>query len=158
MTQSDRERDPREAVPTVVVAVHPGPRRTRAQVSGELDADNHHDVQATLDEALDASTTGLDLDLSALTFCDSAGLHLLLNLHHTATTTGKTLVLHTPRPQLTRLLDVTGTTVVFTIHTPPAHLSDPHDGRHSAIGGDGTGPSHRRPHAVDPAIAYDDET
>ncbi|MGW6847000.1 STAS domain-containing protein [Streptomyces sp. NPDC054958] len=157
MTQSDRERDPRDAVPTVVVAVHAGPPRTRAQVSGELDADNRHDVQATLDEALDASTAGLDLDLSALTFCDSAGLHLLLNLHHTATTTGKTLVLHAPRPQLTRLLDVTGTTSVFTIHTPLAHPSDPRAGRHSVMGGDGTGPSHRRPHAVDPAIAYDDE-
>ncbi|MFI1453833.1 STAS domain-containing protein [Streptomyces roseus] len=155
MTYSDRERDP--AVPMVSVAVRPGPQRTRAEVSGEIDADNCGEVREALSAALDASTTGLDVGLSALTFCDSSALHLLLDLHHAATTSGKTLVLHEPRPQFTRLLDFTGTAPVFTIHTPAAHPPDPHDGRHNVTGGDATRPAHHRPHALDPAIAYDDE-
>ncbi|MEV7560529.1 STAS domain-containing protein [Streptomyces sp. NPDC089795] len=157
MTDSDRERDPREAVSAVVVAVHPGPRRTRAQVSGEIDADNHEDVRAALDEALDASTTGLDLDLSALLFCDSAGLHLLLELHRTATDTGKTLVLHGPRRQLTRLLALTGTTALFTIHNPPTHPAEHPGGHRSVTGSDPAGPAFHAPHTIDPAIAYDDQ-
>ncbi|MEU8842001.1 STAS domain-containing protein [Streptomyces roseus] len=151
MTYSDRERDP--AAPMASVAVRSGPRRTRAEVSGEIDGDNCGEVREALSAALDASTTGLDVGLSALTFCDSSALHLLLDLHHTAATTGKTLVLHAPRPQFTRLLDFTGTASVFAIHTPPAHPSDPHDGHYTVMGGDATGPVHRRPHAID----HDDE-
>ncbi|MYT22870.1 hypothetical protein GTW69_21715, partial [Streptomyces sp. SID7760] len=82
--------------------------------------------------------------------------HLLLDLHHAATTTGKTLVLHSPRPQFTRLLDFTGTTPVFTIHTPAPHPPDP-EGRHTVTGGDAARPAHHRPHALDPAIAYDED-
>ncbi|MYT23602.1 hypothetical protein GTW69_25510, partial [Streptomyces sp. SID7760] len=72
MTYSDSERDP--AAPMVSVAVRPGPRRTRAEVGGEIDADNCGQVREALSAALDASETGLDVGLSALTFCDSSVL------------------------------------------------------------------------------------
>ncbi|MFE9845286.1 STAS domain-containing protein [Streptomyces goshikiensis] len=157
MTRTGHGCDPDETEPTIAIAVHPGPRRTRAQVSGEMDADNQDDVRAALGAALDSSTSGLDLDLSALTFCDSAGLHLLIDLQHAAATTGKTLVLHAPSPQLNRLLALTGAAPLFTVHAPPAHPSDPHDDRHCVTGGNSTGPSHHWPHAIDAAVAYDDE-
>lgn len=122
MTYSDRERDPDTPMVTVAVAVRPGPQRTRAEISGEIDADNCGKVRDALNAALDASTAGLDIDLSALTFCDCSGLHLLLDLHLTATTTGKTLVLHAPRPQFTRLLDLTDT-APSSPSTPHPHTS-----------------------------------
>ncbi|MGO4457984.1 STAS domain-containing protein [Streptomyces sp. M-16] len=157
MTYSDHERDPDTPMVTVAVSVRPGPRRTRAEISGEIDADNCGKVRDALNAALDASTAGLDIGLSALTFCDCSGLHLLLDLHLTAATTGKTLVLHAPRPQFTRLLDLTDTAPLLTIHTPPAHQPHPHNGHYPVTGGDATGPTHHRPHAIEPAIAYDDE-
>ncbi|MEV7730151.1 STAS domain-containing protein [Streptomyces sp. NPDC087917] len=158
MTRPEHESVPCEANPVVAVTVRPGPQRSTARISGELDADNHCDVRTDLTAAIDTSKSGLDLDLSALTFCDSAGLHLLLHLHHLASTTGKTLTLRSIAPQLARLLALTGTAHAFDIRTPPA--ATPHhplDQANPASGGDPTVDDHGRSHTLDPAIAYNNE-
>lgn len=131
MTCPDRGPAAREGAPTVSVDIRPGPHRTTARVGGEIDADNQTGVRTDLGAALEASGTGVDLDLSGLDFCDSAGLHLLLDLNQLAATTDKTLVLGSVPPYLIRMFEITGLAATFTLR------------------------DHR---VVDPAIAYDEES
>ncbi|MEU8461753.1 STAS domain-containing protein [Streptomyces sp. NPDC029003] len=148
--------------PLVTVDVEPGPERVTARIRGEIDMDDAPHVRADLLAALEASSTGLDVDLSALTFCDSAGLHLLLHLNRLAAEAGKTLTLRS-NPQLDHLLDLTETRHLFTIHgdtrrdttrssgkpspksSPAGRACDPATGHFS------------RPSLDDSVIAYTDE-
>ncbi|MFI1660439.1 STAS domain-containing protein [Streptomyces sp. NPDC020472] len=105
----------------------PGPRRTSARVSGEIDLDNAAEVREALTAALDASCSGLDVDLAALTFCDSAGLHVLLDVHQQALQAGKSLALTALSRPVARLLRITGTQEVLTasdLPAPEAHHAD----------------------------------
>ncbi|MER5730219.1 STAS domain-containing protein [Streptomyces sp. NPDC002138] len=111
--------------PTVTVDIEPGPQRMTARIHGEIDMDEAPGVRAELIAALEASVTGLDVDLSALIFCDSAGLQVLLDLHHRARRSGKTLVLKTSS-QLSRLLDLTQTRHLFTIDDGNGRRPSPH--------------------------------
>ncbi|MFJ9598033.1 anti-sigma factor antagonist [Streptomyces virginiae] len=99
----------------LAVAVDPGPQRTRVAVSGEIDMDDAAEVRADLTAALDASPGGLDIDLAAVTFCDSSGLHVLLDLHQQALDIGKTLVLTALSRTVVRLLHITGAQDVLTV-------------------------------------------
>ncbi|MFB7909851.1 STAS domain-containing protein [Kitasatospora sp. NPDC056076] len=88
--------------------------RTRATVCGEIDLDVADGLGETLERALHASDAGLDLDLSAVTFCDSSGLNLLLGLRSTAHRSSRTLTISAASIRVERLLAITGTTGLFT--------------------------------------------
>ncbi|MEU8516446.1 STAS domain-containing protein [Kitasatospora sp. NPDC048722] len=88
--------------------------RTRATVCGEIDLDIADGLRETLERALGGSRTGLDLDLSAVTFCDSAGLNLMLRLRSTAHRAGRTLKITAASTQVEHLLAITETTSLFT--------------------------------------------
>ncbi|MEV6202457.1 anti-sigma factor antagonist [Streptomyces sp. NPDC051771] len=101
----------------VTVVCEPGPERALARVSGEIDMDDAAEVREDLAAALAASRSGLDIDMSAVTFCDSSGLDVLLDLNDRARKGGKTLVLTALSHPVARLLDLTGTQRVLTVHT-----------------------------------------
>ncbi|MFF4324082.1 STAS domain-containing protein [Streptomyces sp. NPDC001568] len=111
----------------VSVDIEPGTRSATARILGEIDMEDASEVRADLMAALEAGGVGLHVDLSALTFCDSSGLHLLIDLHHHAIRTGKTLTLEI-NSQLDRLLTLTQTRHLFTIHERPGYPS-PQGGR-----------------------------
>jgi anti-sigma B factor antagonist len=56
-------------------------RVTVLTATGELDRDSLQILEAAADAALTAGATRLVLDLSPLTFCDSSGLRLFVELH-----------------------------------------------------------------------------
>ncbi|MFJ9598262.1 anti-sigma factor antagonist [Streptomyces virginiae] len=114
----------------LAVVVDPGPRRTRVRVCGEIDMDDAVEVREDLTAALDASRNGLDIDLAGVTFCDSSGLHVLLDLNEQAREAGKTLVLSALSPTVVRLLHITGTRGVLTVQDQLASNSPaPDEGR-----------------------------
>ncbi len=99
--------------------------RVRATVSGEIDLDVADGLGETLERALQTSRTGLDVDLSAVTFCDSSGLNLLLGLRNTAHRTNRTLAITAAGTQVERLLAITETTNLFTPEDAAERPSDP---------------------------------
>ncbi|MEU6311693.1 anti-sigma factor antagonist [Streptomyces sp. NPDC047014] len=109
----------------LAVAVAPGPERTRVRVSGEIDMDDAAEVRADLTAALDASLGGLDVDLAAVTICDSSGLHVLLDMHQLALDVGKTLVLTALSRSVARLLHITGAQDVLTVRNTAVSVT-PH--------------------------------
>ncbi|MFE3286924.1 STAS domain-containing protein, partial [Streptomyces sp. NPDC059233] len=102
-----------------VVVLEPGPQRILAHVSGEIDMDDADGLRADLLSALDSSRDGLDVDLSAVTFCDTTGLHILLDLNRLALETGKSLALTALSRPVARLLHVSGVQQVLTVHVWP---------------------------------------
>jgi anti-anti-sigma factor len=79
-----------------------------AELAGELDLAARPGLARRLDPLAEAGRH-LILDLGALEFCDCTGLGLFLQWQQRATAAGGALHLAAARPQLRRLLALTGT-------------------------------------------------
>ncbi|MFF7948314.1 ANTAR domain-containing protein [Streptomyces griseorubiginosus] len=79
---------------------------------GELDVGAER-LQPELYDLLATSSTGVDLDLAGVGFCDCAGLNVLLDLRRQALDQGKTVTIASCGPALGRLLDLTGARELF---------------------------------------------
>ncbi|MFF7049936.1 ANTAR domain-containing protein [Streptomyces griseorubiginosus] len=79
---------------------------------GELDVGADR-LQPELYDLLATSSTGVDLDLAGVGFCDCAGLNVLLDLRQEALDQGKTVTITSCGPALGRLLDLTGARELF---------------------------------------------
>jgi anti-anti-sigma factor len=86
----------------------------RLVVAGEVDVVSAGRFREYLSGALDLRPTSLTVDLSGVPFLDSTGLSALVYAHQRARAEGVTLVVADPRPQVHRLLDVTGLLPVLT--------------------------------------------
>ncbi|MFF4799442.1 ANTAR domain-containing protein [Streptomyces sp. NPDC001351] len=96
----------------VTIDVVPDGDRMNVRVCGELDHGGRQ-LERGLAEALDGSASGIDLDLSAIGFCDCSGLNLLLGLRRKALDEGKTVTISASGPSVDRLLELTGARELF---------------------------------------------
>lgn len=92
-------------------------RGTLVGVAGELDATTTGQLDTYLEDRHPDGSLPLVLDLAALTFMDSSGLRLLINLHHRQDTHGGRLYLAAPHERVVRVLEITGTDRL--LHTHP---------------------------------------
>ncbi|MCL6670051.1 ANTAR domain-containing protein [Streptomyces panaciradicis] len=109
---------PRAAVPCLaaIESVTEGDRAL-VTVHGELDVGGAG-LRTALGDVLDRSATGIDLDLTAVGFCDCGGLNLLLDLRRQALDRGKTVGVRAWSPAVARLFELTGTRELFTPSAP----------------------------------------
>ncbi len=99
-------------------------------LTGDLDVDNVAPLDETLRKAAEDGIARVVVDLSAVTFADSAAVNVLLQAH---TALGPALRLATPSAVLERLFTLTGIDTVLPLHDsvtkaldaePPAHLAN----------------------------------
>ncbi|WP_331772596.1 STAS domain-containing protein (plasmid) [Embleya sp. NBC_00888] len=110
--------------------------RTLLRIGGEIDIDTAPQLRQALDTVLGSGARRVNVDMRAVTFCDSTGIHALLYARATAVERGIALTL-VPCDKLRRLLDITGTAHLFTClaFAPPPRAttggspSGPGDGR-----------------------------
>lgn len=95
-------------MPWSVVEVRPG----EFQVCGEIDAYSAPALAARLG-TYEAST--LVLDLGGVTFIDSSGLRVVVNLHQRGLTGGPELVIKDPSRAVVRLFEIAGLTDVLAV-------------------------------------------
>ncbi|MFF1543741.1 STAS domain-containing protein [Streptomyces sp. NPDC058291] len=95
-------------------------RGTRALVTlaGEIDLTTAPQVRQALAECLSEGVRSIDVDLTAVTFCDAAGLNAFLLASRFATEAGRTLRLHYPPQSMARVIEITGSG--FLLHSSPA--------------------------------------
>jgi anti-anti-sigma factor len=87
-------------------------------VSGDLDISGVKEFLDDADRLLDTGAAAIELDLGGVTFIDSSGLGALVRVQRTATVAGRQLRLtNVPRP-VTRILELTGLTDLFTERSP----------------------------------------
>ncbi|MEU2110174.1 STAS domain-containing protein [Streptomyces sp. NPDC019507] len=120
------DRSPTRAEPaSVVAAVTDGTRgRATVTVCGHLTGLDAEVLETTLVSALQASSEGLDLDLSQVSYCDTAGLRMLVELRERALASGRTVVVTTAGGVMRRLMETTGTAQFF-IPCPQVEEPDP---------------------------------
>ncbi|MFH7599956.1 STAS domain-containing protein [Streptomyces racemochromogenes] len=90
-------------------------------VSGEMDLGHAEQLRAMLKAALDEAPDGADIvvDLRDSSFCDSSGLNVLLATQQRARAARHRLVLAAPSHQMVRVLELTGSTGLFTLVPAP---------------------------------------
>ncbi|MEU5219153.1 STAS domain-containing protein [Streptomyces sp. NPDC020807] len=84
--------------------------------AGELDHHTAALLRTPLEAALDAGRSRLVVDCSALDFCDSTGLNVLLGARLRADAAGGGVHLVGMRPAVARVFRITGADAVFTLH------------------------------------------
>ena len=85
-------------------------------VSGEIDIRTAPQLRERLNAVLDEGVTKLIVDLEGVDFMDSTALSVMVGAHKRLQRAGSGLVLVCTRPQLLRVLDLTGLSRVFTVH------------------------------------------
>ncbi|MEV5704735.1 STAS domain-containing protein [Actinoallomurus sp. NPDC052274] len=90
--------------------------QTIIAIHGELDIATTAPLRARLFTIVANTTEPVVIDLSAVPFCDASGLALLVGAWRRAGLHGVPLTLAAPRPNVTKLLRITGLDRAFVIH------------------------------------------
>lgn len=80
----------------------------RVSLHGELDQRHVHRLREAVAVLAYSPAARWSLDVAGVTFCDAAGLRVLLAAHRLAADTGRSLVLTRSGPWLRRLLHLAG--------------------------------------------------
>jgi anti-sigma B factor antagonist len=97
----------------VTIQSHPAGPNLLA-VNGELDYHTAPRLRAGLDQVPMQAGTGLVIDLSALTYCDSTGISILVSAYHRAKAAGVALALAGMNADIARVFRVIGLDQVFS--------------------------------------------
>ncbi len=105
------------------------PRRDRGPhplitLSGEIDLTTVPLVRSALVQCLGDHTRTVDIDLSAVTFCDVSGLNLFLEMARLTGRSGALMRLHQPPRSLVRVTEITGSGFLLHFVRPgprPSH-------------------------------------
>ncbi|MFE9561980.1 STAS domain-containing protein [Streptomyces sp. NPDC006487] len=93
--------------------------------AGELDISTVHSLRAALARHPQEGVRAIDIDLSAVTFCDCSALGVLLAAWWRITAAGGTLRLHHPPPALVRIIDITRSGFLLGDRPAPADPAFP---------------------------------
>ena len=92
----------------VTLAVSGSAARPQLVVTGEIDSTTAPHVQSRLEQLLDAGARELTIDLTAVTFLDSAGLCALATMHRRASADGLGLRVLAASRAVVRPMQITG--------------------------------------------------
>lgn len=96
------------------VSVTPTADGVSVTVRGEIDLDTVGLLRTALLQAMASyDGAGVTLDLSDVSFCDSSGLNALLRARQHALCEHRRLTITAAGPQVTRLLELTGSAALF---------------------------------------------
>lgn len=84
---------------------------------GELDINSAADLDAALDSLINAGPKETVFDLSELTFVDSSGIAALISMQKQLSEQGRHLIIHSPRPFVAKVLEITDLTAYLNVHT-----------------------------------------
>ena len=115
MTAVDAARAPDQAQAQAGLSFLSLPGFTIARLAGEIDIATTPALRERLLSVLGPDVRLLIIDLSGVSFCDVSGLAVLIGAQRRARGLGITVRLAAPRPQMARLLCVTGLESHFTI-------------------------------------------
>jgi anti-anti-sigma factor len=119
MTAVDAARGPAQAQAEMSLSVLSRPAVTIVSLEGELDIATTPALRERLLNVFRPGVRLLVIDLSGVSFCDVSPLAVLVATQRRAGRLGITVRLSAPRPQVMRLLRVTGLDQCFTICATP---------------------------------------
>ncbi|MFI8233575.1 STAS domain-containing protein [Streptomyces sp. NPDC085900] len=96
------------SIPQLNVYRHDHADHTQITLAGEIDLSSAPVVHAALAACARDGVGKVDVDLTAVTFCDASGLNVFLAAFQAATRAGTVLQLHYPPPVMARVIEITG--------------------------------------------------
>jgi anti-anti-sigma factor len=90
---------------------------TVLRISGELDIATAAVLRDRIAAVLDDTVLPVIIDLSRVSFCDASGLTMLITVQRRANAHGRTVALAGPRPNVRKLLRITGLDQAFPIYS-----------------------------------------
>jgi len=115
MTAVDTAMVPAQVQAEMSLSVLSRPAVTIARLEGELDIATTPALRERLLGVLGPGVRLLVIDLSGVSFCDVSGLAVLIGTQRRARMRGITVRLAAPRPQMVKLLRITGLDRSFTV-------------------------------------------
>ena len=113
--------------PTTGVSIYQSDGALLCVLYGEIDHHTARTIRAEIDTALmRAHPARLKLDLSRVSFMDSAGLGLILGRFKSASSIGADCVLLDPAPGVTRVLDLAGIERLIRVERTASAAGMPH--------------------------------
>jgi anti-anti-sigma factor len=103
------------SVPTSTASFDRAGGHVTVYVSGDLDAASSPAIEAETLRHVQPGDERLWMDMSAVTFCDSSGLMVLLRLHRHAERTAGRFIVYNPSHQVRRVIDICGLNTVLAI-------------------------------------------
>ncbi|MER6082548.1 STAS domain-containing protein [Streptomyces sp. NPDC001833] len=102
-------------------------RRSRALITlaGEIDLTTERVVRESLGQCLRDGIRTIDVDLTAVTFCDVTGLNAFLDASRATAVAGGSLRLHHSPPALARIIALTGSSILLHGNLPPRPSPQP---------------------------------
>lgn len=85
-------------------------------IAGEIDLYTAPQLQSEFTRLLQEGPGRVVIDMSAVDFCDSTGMNVLLSALKRMRERGGALEVAAPRPAVRKILQVTGLDSVFTVH------------------------------------------
>jgi|tagenome__1003787_1003787.scaffolds.fasta_scaffold17603047_2 anti-sigma B factor antagonist len=99
-----------------VTAGRPTATLTVLHASGEIDRDSVPVLVDAAEDALDDGADRLVVDLAAVTFCDSSGLSVFVQLHRRAAARGGSFALAAVQPPVRMVLQATNLDRLLEVH------------------------------------------
>jgi anti-sigma B factor antagonist len=96
-------------LPSLNRSRHDRGHHTTITLAGEIDLDAAPALRVMVEDCLRDGIRRINIDLAAVGFCDISGLNVFLAAAERTTSQKSSLRLHRPRPQMARLLDLSGT-------------------------------------------------
>lgn len=115
MAAFDAARGPAQVQAEMSLSVLSRPGFTIARLEGDLDIATTPALRERLLSVFSPGVRLLIIDLSGVSFCDVSALAALIGMQRRARGEGITVRLAAPRPQMAKLLGVTGLDQCFTI-------------------------------------------
>lgn len=109
-------RSTRRFVSSLDISITASADDTVVAVSGEIDLGVSDDLRRALDEELGFKPSALIADLSAVSFCDSSGFTVLVQIRAKAEEAGVPFIMVTQERALLRPMSLLGLDAVFTVH------------------------------------------
>ncbi|MCU1429485.1 MAG: putative anti-sigma factor antagonist [Actinomycetia bacterium] len=103
------------AEPLLVVTVEREGRSAIVRIEGEVEFATAPRLRATLLDLAHQGALPVILDLSEVSFLDSAGISLLIQAKKRLANGGSDLVLRAPQRNVRRVLEISGVTELFSI-------------------------------------------
>lgn len=103
---------------------HDRGKRALITLAGEIDLESAPLVRMSLEGCLRDGIRTIDVDLTAVTFCDCSGLNAFLHAAQQTTVVGGTLRLHHPPTMLARILDLADCGFLLCVPLAPVLSGD----------------------------------
>ncbi|MDP2843027.1 MAG: STAS domain-containing protein [Acetobacterium sp.] len=90
-------------------------------IKGEIDIYSIENFRASIEKEIQTQATQIILDCSELSYMDSTGMSVLIELRNKTKEMGQKIIMMNPRPNIKKLLSLTGVDKIIEIVDNPAN-------------------------------------